>query len=88
MTTTIQGSGWGVLAWEPLGQRLLIEQVYDHQGNVGNGSVPLLVFDAWEHAFYLQYKNVKADFVAALWNLVNWADVARRFESARQLTIS
>jgi Fe-Mn family superoxide dismutase len=88
VTTTIQGSGWGVLAWEPLGQRLLIEQVYDHQGNVGNGSVPLLVFDAWEHAFYLQYKNVKADFVAALWNLVNWADVARRFESARQLTIS
>ena len=77
-----------MLAWEPLGQRLLIEQVYDHQGNVGNGSVPLLVFDAWEHAFYLQYKNVKADFVAALWNLVNWADVARRFESARQLTIS
>ena len=88
MTTTIQGSGWGVLAWEPLGQRLLIEQVYDHQGNVGNGSISLLVFDAWEHAFYLQYKNVKADFVAALWNLVNWADVARRFESARQLTIS
>jgi Fe-Mn family superoxide dismutase len=87
-TTTIQGSGWGVLAWEPLGQRLLIEQVYDHQGNVGNGSVPLLVFDAWEHAFYLQYKNVKADFVAALWNLVNWADVAGRFESARQFTIA
>jgi Fe-Mn family superoxide dismutase len=87
-TTTIQGSGWGVLAWEPLGQRLLIEQVYDHEGNVGNGSVPLLVFDAWEHAFYLQYKNVKADFVAALWNLVNWPDVARRFESARQLTIA
>ena len=39
-----------MLAWEPLGQRLLIEQVYDHQGNVGNGSVPLLVFDAWERA--------------------------------------
>ena len=87
-TTTIQGSGWGVLAWEPLGQRLLIEQVYDHHGNVGNGSISLLVFDAWEHAFYLQYKNVKADFVAALWNLVNWADVAGRFDLARQHTIA
>ena len=87
-TTTIQGSGWGVLAWEPLGQRLLVEQVYDHQGNVGNGSVPLLVFDAWEHAFYLQYKNVKADFVSALWNIVNWDDVGARFAQARGLAIS
>ncbi|MGO9457978.1 MAG: superoxide dismutase [Acidimicrobiales bacterium] len=87
-TTTIQGSGWGVLAWEPLGRRLLVTQVYDHQGNVGNGSVPLLVFDAWEHAFYLQYKNVKADFVAALWKIVNWADVAERFAAASKFSIS
>lgn len=87
-TTTIQGSGWGVLAWEPLGQRLLVEQVYDHQGNVGNGSVPLLVFDAWEHAFYLQYQNVKADFVSALWKIVNWDDVGARFAQARGLAIS
>jgi len=86
-TTTIQGSGWGALAWEPLGQRLLVEQVYDHQGNVGNGSIPLLVFDAWEHAFYLQYKNVKADFVTALWKIVNWVDVAERFANARKVTI-
>jgi Fe-Mn family superoxide dismutase len=86
-TTTVQGSGWGVLAWEPLGRRLLVEQVYDHQGNVGQGSVPLLVFDAWEHAFYLQYKNVKADFVAALWNIVNWSDVTARYDRARALTI-
>jgi Fe-Mn family superoxide dismutase len=87
-TTTIQGSGWGVLAWEPLGQRLIIEQVYDHQGNVGQGSVPLLALDAWEHAYYLQYKNVKADYVTALWNIVNWADVADRLTSVRSLTIS
>lgn len=87
-TTTIQGSGWGVLAWEPLGQRLIIEQVYDHQGNVGQGSVPLLALDAWEHAYYLQYKNVKADYVTALWNIVNWADVADRLTSVRSLTVS
>jgi Fe-Mn family superoxide dismutase len=83
-TTTVQGSGWGVLAWEPTGQRLIVEQVYDHQGNVGNGSEPLLVFDAWEHAYYLQYKNVKADYVDALWEIVNWADVAERFARVRQ----
>jgi Fe-Mn family superoxide dismutase len=87
-TTTIQGSGWGVLAYEPLAGRLLVEQVYDHQGNVGNGSVPLLVFDAWEHAFYLQYKNVKADFVTALWKLVNWPDVAARYAEAKKSSIS
>jgi Fe-Mn family superoxide dismutase len=87
-TTTIQGSGWGVLAWEPLGQRLLVEQVYDHQDNLSQGSVPLLVFDAWEHAFYLQYKNVKADFVTALWNIVNWPDVASRLTQVQSLSIS
>ena len=59
-TKGVQGSGWGVLSWEPLAQRLIVEQVYDHHGNVGQGSMPLLVFDAWEHAYYLQYKNVRA----------------------------
>ncbi len=87
VTTTVQGSGWGVLAWDPLGGRLLTEQVYDHQGNVGQGAVPLLVIDIWEHAFYLQYKNVKADYVSAFWNLVNWPDVEHRFESAQALSV-
>lgn len=79
----VQGSGWSILAWESLGQRLVLEQVYDHQGNLAPGTVPLLLLDMWEHAFYLQYRNVKADFVEAWWNIVNWADVIRRFESAR-----
>ena len=83
VTTSIQGSGWGALAWEPTGQRLIIEQVYDHQGNVGNGAGPILVIDAWEHAFYLQYRNVKADYVEAIWNIVNWTDVAQRFDRVR-----
>jgi Fe-Mn family superoxide dismutase len=82
-TVTVQGSGWGVLAWEPLAGRLLVEQVYDHHANVGQGSLPLLVIDAWEHAYYLQYLNVRADFVAAIWNIVNWDDVGARFERAR-----
>jgi len=81
-TTSTQGSGWGVLAYEPLGGRLLVERIYDHQGNLGVGSVPLLVFGAWEHAFYLQYKNVKPDYVDPMWKVVNWPDVAARYAAA------
>ncbi len=81
---TTQGSGWGVLAYEPVSGRLIVEQVYDHQGNVGQASVPLLVFDAWEHAFYLQYRNQKVDFVEAMWRVVNWQDVTARFTAARE----
>ena len=84
----VQGSGWAALSWEPVGHRLIVEQVYDHQGSLGNGSLPLLAFDGWEHAWYLQYKNVKAEFFDALWNIVNWPDVAARFIIARGVSIS
>ncbi|WP_033213618.1 superoxide dismutase [Kitasatospora phosalacinea] len=83
-TVGVQGSGWGVLSWEPLGGRLIVEQVYDHHGNVGQGSVPLLAFDAWEHAYYLQYKNVRPDYVDRLWSVVNWQDVSARYAATRQ----
>jgi Fe-Mn family superoxide dismutase len=82
----IQGSGWSVLAWDSLGQRPLIFQLFDQQGNVPVGIVPLVMLDMWEHAFYLQYLNVKADYVKAWWNVVNWADATRRFETARSQT--
>ena len=84
---SIQGSGWGALAWEPLGKQLVVEQVYDHQGNIGNGTIPLLVLDMWEHAYYLQYKNAKADWVKAYWKLVNWEDVGERLRSVRPLDL-
>jgi superoxide dismutase, Fe-Mn family len=80
---TVQGVGWAVAAWEPLAGRIIVSQVYDHQGNHGQGTVPLLAIDAWEHAFYLQYRNVKADFFEAVWNVVNWSDVAARLDAAR-----
>jgi Fe-Mn family superoxide dismutase len=82
----IQGSGWSILAWDALGQRLIIEQLYDQQGNLVAASVPLLMLDMWEHAFYLDYQNVKADYVNAFWNIVSWADVSARFEAARGQT--
>ena len=79
----LQGSGWAFLAWDALGKNLIIEQLYDQQGNIVAGTVPLLMLDMWEHAFYLDYVNVKADYVKAFWNIVNWADVQARFDSAR-----
>jgi superoxide dismutase, Fe-Mn family len=82
----IQGSGWSLLAWDVMGQRLIIEQLYDQQGNLVAASVPLLMLDMWEHAFYLDYQNVKADYVAAFWNIVSWSDVQDRFEAARGQT--
>ena len=81
--TTIQGSGWAILGWDTLGQRLLIHQLYDQQANLAAGQIPLVLLDMWEHAFYLQYRNVKPDYVKAWWNVVNWADAAQRFEKAR-----
>ena len=84
----VQGSGWGALSWEPVGQRLIVEQVYDHQGNVGQGGPPLLVLDMWEHAYYLQYENRKAEWVDAFWELVDWDDVATRFKAARTVDLA
>ncbi|WP_322818864.1 superoxide dismutase [Tepidiforma sp.] len=82
-TNSVQGSGWGVLAYEPVSDSLVIEQVYDHQSNIANASTPILVIDAWEHAYYLQYRNARPDFVKAVWNIINWEDVARRYAEAR-----
>jgi Fe-Mn family superoxide dismutase len=83
----VQGSGWGALSWEPLAGRLVVEQVYDHQGNTGNSTVPILVVDMWEHAYYLQYHNKKAAWLEAFWQLVNWTDVAQRLEKVRKTDI-
>ncbi|NKS79505.1 superoxide dismutase [Rhodococcus hoagii] len=82
----IQGSGWSILAWDSIGRRLIIVQLYDQQGNISIGLTPLLMLDMWEHAFYLDYQNVKGDYVNAFWNIVNWADVADRFTKARTQT--
>ena len=80
---TVQGSGWALASWEPLAGRLVVQQVHDHQGQHGQGTVPLLAIDAWEHAYYLQYENRKTEFFDAVWNVVNWVDVARRLADAR-----
>ncbi|MBO3724032.1 superoxide dismutase [Actinomyces bowdenii] len=78
----IQGSGWAVLAYDTISGKLVIFQVYDHQSNLPLGAIPLFLVDMWEHAFYLDYLNVKADYVAAIWNIANWQDVSERLAEA------
>jgi Fe-Mn family superoxide dismutase len=84
---TIMGSGWAALVWEPLARRLMVEQIYDHQSNLSQSGVPLMVIDAWEHAYYLQYEDRKEAFFSGLWNLWNWRDIEERFKAARQLQL-
>lgn len=85
--TGIQGSGWAALSWEPISRSLIVQQVYDHEGNIGNGTVPVLVMDMWEHAYYLQYHNEKERWAKAFWDLINWRDVGRRLDSVRNMDL-
>ncbi|RZU66924.1 Fe-Mn family superoxide dismutase [Microterricola gilva] len=82
----VQGSGWAILAWDILGAQPIIVQLYDQQGNLPAGLIPLLMLDVWEHAYYLDYQNVRASYVSAFWNIVDWQNVATRFERARDNT--
>jgi len=87
VASSIMGSGWAALVWEPIGKRLLITQIYDHQSNLAQAGIPLLVIDAWEHAYYLQYQNRKTEFFEIVWHLWNWEDVSARYASALQLNL-
>ena len=82
----IQGSGWAVLAYDSVSGGLIVFQLFDQQGNVPVGTIPLFQVDMWEHAFYLDYLNVKADYVAAIWSIVNWQDVGERLAAATSRT--
>lgn len=82
----VQGSGWSVLAYDSIGERLIVVQLFDQQGNLPAGIVPVLMLDVWEHAYYLDYKNVRADYVKAFWNIVDWSNVQQRYTAAQQKT--
>jgi len=86
--TSLQGSGWVALSWEPMAQGLIIEQVYDHQGNTGSATMPVLVIDCWEHAYYLQYKNEKAKWLKSFWELVDWSGVEARLQDCETIKIA
>ncbi|MBS3178879.1 MULTISPECIES: superoxide dismutase [unclassified Pseudoclavibacter] len=82
----VQGSGWAVLAYDVLGEQLAIFQLFDQQGNVPFGLVPLLMLDVWEHAYYLDYRNVRADYIKAFWNIADWNNVQQRYDAATTKT--
>jgi Fe-Mn family superoxide dismutase len=84
---SIMGSGWAALVWDPMGARLMTTQIHDHQSNLTQSGVPLMVIDAWEHAYYLQYENRKGDFFKAIWNVWNWSDIEERFKEAKKLNL-
>ena len=81
---SVQGSGWALLTYEPLGKQLIVEQLEVHHESTVLGGVPLLAIDVWEHAYYLQHQNRRADYIAAIWSVVNWRDVEARHATATE----
>jgi len=85
ISKSIEGSGWGILAYQPYSDNLVVLQCENHHKLTVWGAVPLLVIDVWEHAYYLKYKNKRGDFVDALMNIINWDNVAQRYDIALKL---
>ena len=75
------GSGWSWLVAD--NGSLAVTSTPNQDSPVTDGRTPILGIDVWEHAYYLRYQNRRPDYLAAWWNVVNWAEVARRFETAR-----
>ncbi len=82
-SVAIQGSGWGWLGYDKANTRLAIATCDNQDPLSTKGLVPLLGIDVWEHAYYLQYKNVRADYVKNIWSIVNWKNVAERYQNAK-----
>lgn len=81
-TVSVEGSGWGILAYQPEGDRLVVLQAEKHQNQTQWITVPILVCDVWEHAYYLKYQNKRADYVNAFMQVVNWDAVSENLEKA------
>jgi len=82
-TVAVQGSGWGWLGYDAANKRLAISACANQDPlQATTGHIPLLGIDVWEHAYYLQYKNVRPDYVKAIFDVVNWENVSERFAAA------
>lgn len=84
ITKTVEGSGWGILGYHPLTNKLTIMQCENHQKLTQWGVIPILVIDVWEHAYYLKYQNKRSNFVDNVLNYINWDNVADRFNDAKK----
>ena len=80
----VEGSGWGLLVYDPTSDQLLTMQSEKHNLLASQTSVPLLVCDVWEHAYYLQYKNDRGAYVDAFWNIINWDNVDQLLTKAKK----
>ncbi len=80
----VEGNGWGMLAYRKDDDKLIILMAENHQKLTQWVVEPLLVLDVWEHAYYLKYQNKRADYVKAFFNVINWTNVAERYEQARR----
>jgi len=81
----VEGVGWAILVWSPRAHHLEILQSERHMLLTQWDTIPLLALDVWEHAYYLQYKNNRADYINNWWKIVNWKDVGDRFVKASDL---
>lgn len=82
---SVDGNGWGLLGFHPASDKLMVLEVENHEKLTVWGIVPLMVVDVWEHAYYLKYKNKRADFVDELFNFMNWDNAAQRLEIALKM---
>ncbi|MEM8783656.1 MAG: superoxide dismutase [Planctomycetota bacterium] len=78
----VEGSGWGMLGVDLVSGQLIIVQGENQQKLTTWGFVPILVCDVWEHAYYLNYQNKRKDYVNAFWGVINWLEVAKRYDAA------
>ncbi|MFJ7828652.1 superoxide dismutase [Peribacillus sp. NPDC097284] len=81
----VEGVGWAILVWVPRSRRLEILQSERHMILTQWDTIPVLVLDVWEHAYYLQYKNNRAAYVKKWWNVINWPQTTLRFNKAKKL---
>ena len=79
---TVEGNGWGVLGWHPTAGHLVVLASMNHQNQGIHGTIPLLMLDVWEHAYYLKYQNKRPDYIKAWWNVVNWEQAGKNYEAA------
>ena len=85
MTVAVQGSGWGWLGYNKATDALQLATCANQDPlEATTGLIPLFGIDVWEHAYYLDYKNVRPDYVSAIWDIANWSDVAERYAAAKQ----
>lgn len=81
---SVEGSGWGILGYQPHADKLVVLQAEKHQNQSQWITYPILVVDVWEHAYYLKYQNKRGDYIGAFMNVVNWDDVSKRLEDLKE----